>query len=284
GQREQRVALGAGWKRVQRFLGPFSELLCSPVRVVNRGVSPELAQQRLPLFGRHCAGRDDIPYDAGTDAVVRLPQQMYQRERQLPFAQIAANRLADRVGVSREVQQVVDDLKSDAQVEPVVAQRLLTISIHAAEHPTNLRATAEQVSRLPTNDLEVLVFSDIGVAVLRQLVQLPLDHPQRDVAQHADDLQRVVSQRQRHRLDVQVVAKEHRDVVAPARVNGQAAAPQIGIVDDVVVDERGSVYELDNGSVKDRAIAFVAAQPGRHQQHGGPNPLAAARLNVLTDL
>ena len=151
---------------------------------------------------------------------------------------------------------------------------------HLAEHAANLGAAAEQIRRLAADDVEVLLFGDVGVAVLGQLIELALDHPQRDVAEHAHQIERVVRQRHRHRLDVEVVAEQDRDVVAPARVHGQAAAAQLGVVDDVVVDERGGVDELDHRRVEHGAIALVAAETRGHQQHGGPNALAAARLDV----
>ena len=88
----------------------------------------------------------------------------------------------------------------------------------AAEHAADLRAAAEQERGLAADDLEVLLFGDVDVAGLGELIQLPFDHPQRHVAEQPDDLQRVVRQRHRHRLDVEVVAEQDGDVVAPARV------------------------------------------------------------------
>ena len=58
------------------------------------------------------------------------------------------------------------------------------------------------------------------VAVHRQLVEFALDHPQRDVTEQPDDLQRFLRERERHRLDVEQIAEEHGDVVAPLRVDG----------------------------------------------------------------
>ena len=131
-----------------------------------------------------------------------------------------------------------------------------------AEHAADLRAAAEQVRRLAADDVEVLVLGDVGVAVLGELVQLALDHPQRDVAQQPDDVERVVRERQRHRLDVEVVAEEHGDVVAPPRVHREPAAAQVRVVDDVVVDERRGVDELDDGGVEDRR-GRRCSRPGR---------------------
>ena len=129
----------------------------------------------------------------------------------------------------------------------------------------------------------MLVFGDVGVAVLGELVQLALDHPERDVAQQPHDVERVVRERHRHRLDVEIIPEQHRDVVAPPRVHGKPAAAQRGVVDDVVVDEGGGVDELDHRGVEDGPIAFIAAQTRRHQQDGRADPFAAARLDVLAD-
>ena len=153
-----------------------------------------------------------------------------------------------------------------------------------AEHRADLGAAAEQVRGLAADDVEVLVFADVEVAVLGQLVDLALDHPQRDVAQQPHDVERVLGERHRHRLDVEEVAGQHGDVVAPARVHGLLAAAQLGVVDDVVVDEGGGVDELHHGGVQHRAAAGVAAQPRRHQQHRRPHPLAAALLDVGANL
>jgi hypothetical protein len=67
-------------------------------------------------------------------------------------------------------------------------------------------------------------------------------------------------------------------------VHRQAAAPQVGVVDDVVVDQRRGVDKLDHRGVADRLIAVVAGQPRGHQQQGGPHPFAAAGLDVAADL
>ena len=62
-----------------------------------------------------------------------------------------------------------------------------------------------------------------------------------------------------------------------------APAPELRIVDDVVVDQRGRVDELDHRRVQHRAVAGVAAQPRDHQQDSRPHTLSAARLDVLPD-
>ncbi len=55
--------------------------------------------------------------------------------------------------------------------------------------PPILRAAGEQVRRLAADDVEVLFLGQIDDAVLGELVDLALDHPQRDVAQQPDDVE-----------------------------------------------------------------------------------------------
>ena len=250
--------------------------------VVDRARLLQQARDLGPALQRDAALVDDAG-DQRTRGAVGAGQQPDDRQRDLAFAQIAADRLAERRGVACEVEQVVHQLERDAEIEPVVAQRALLLGRRLAEHPADLGAAGKEIRRLAPDDVEVLVFGDVDVAVLRQLIQLAFDHPQRDVAEQPDDLQRVLRQRQRHRLDVEEVAEEHGDVVAPLRVDGQAATTVLGVVDDVVVDQRRGVDELDDGGVRHRALALVAAQPRRHQQHRRPHALAAALLDVLAD-
>src|SRR5712691_2917655 len=262
GQREERVALRAGRKRVERFLRALGEVDRAAVRVVDRRMFLETSEEIVPLLLGHAARRDDVAHDLPTGAAARVLLQVDERQRHLAFAQVAADRLPHRPGVAGEVEQVVDDLERHAEVDSVLAQRLRVLVRDRAEQAADLRATAEEIRRLPAHDVEVLILGDVGVAVLGELVELAFDHPQRDVAQQPDDLQLVVRQRQRHRLDVQVVAEKYGDVVAPARVHGEPAAAQVRVVDDVVVNERGGMDELDDGRVEDRAIALVASQTG----------------------
>ena len=156
--------------------------------------------------------------------------------------------------------------------------------VDVAEHAADLRAAGEQIRRLAADDVEVLVLGDLDVAVLGQLVELAFDHPQRDVTQQPHDLERVLRQRHRHRLDVEEVAEQHRDVVAPLRVHGQPAAALLGIVDDVVVDQRRGVDELDDGRVEDGAVAGDS-RTGAPPSAAPPGGRACRRsLDVLADL
>src|SRR3979409_687765 len=104
-----------------------------------------------------------------------------------------------------------------------------------AQPPNRYAVLRRMMSKCSSSGMAASLFAlvCVGVPVVGQLIELPFDHPQRDVAEQPDDLQLVVRERQRHRLDIEIIAEQHRDVVAPPRVHGQAAATQIRIVDDV---------------------------------------------------
>jgi hypothetical protein len=67
-------------------------------------------------------------------------------------------------------------------------------------------------------------------------------------------------------------------------MGGEPASPGVGLVDDVVVHEGGGMNELDDRRIEDGAVARVPAEPRRHQEHGGPDALSAAHLNVAAHL
>jgi hypothetical protein len=82
---------------------------------------------------------------------------------------------------------------------------------------------------------------------------------------------------------IEEVAHQHRGGVAELRVGGLAAAAQGRLVDDVVVQEGGRVDELDDRGHLVPRVGAGAQGPGREQQQGGPDALAAGIHDVLPD-
>ena len=68
------------------------------------------------------------------------------------------------------------------------------------------------------------------------------------------------------------------------RVGGRVAAPQLRLVDDVVVQQRRRVDHLDHGRQRVMIAARVAAGVRREQQQRRPQTLAAAADDVVGDL
>src|SRR5262245_48734759 len=70
GERKQRFALGAGRERIEGLLGALGVLAGATVRIVDRRVLLQAAQQLVPLFRRDGPRRDDVADDARPGAVV----------------------------------------------------------------------------------------------------------------------------------------------------------------------------------------------------------------------
>ncbi len=101
----------------------------------------------------------------------------------------------------------------------------------------------------------MLVFADVDVPGFGQLIQLALDHPEGHLTEQPDEVQGVIRQRHPHRLDVEIVAEEHRDVVPPPGVHRQLPPAHVRIIDDVIVDEGRGMDELDHRGVVDSLLA-----------------------------
>ena len=135
--------------------------------------------------------------------------------------------------------------------------------------------------RLAVDDVEVLVDRQVrsrpGAARASSSPSVIL---QRRVAEPLDDLEVAVRERHAHRGGVDPVAEQHRQVVAPELVERRLAAPQGGVVDDVVVDQRRGVDELDDRGVGHLLVAVVPEQAGRRAA-GGPGASACRRRREM---
>ena len=70
----------------------------------------------------------------------------------------------------------------------------------------------------------------------------------------------------------------------PQRMDRWIAAPQLGVIHDVVVQQGGGVDELDDGAEVVHARAVVAAQAGRQDEQRRADALATAGQDVLRGL
>ncbi len=62
------------------------------------------------------------------------------------------------------------------------------------------------------------------------------------------------------------------------------AAAHLALVDDVVVQQRRGVHELDRGGELDVAVAAIAGEPRHREREHRPQPLAAGIDQVVGDL
>ena len=194
------------------------------------------------------------------------------------------HRLAELVGGGDEIQGVVGHLESHPQVVPERLDLVAPRRRDAADDCADFAACRKQRSRFERDNAVILRLADAQVALLQRFDHLALGHLDGHVGHRFHHQMVLVGQRQRHRLGVEVIADQDGDFVAPQRVNRRIAAPQLGVVHDVVVQQGGGVDELDDGAEVVHARAVVAAQAGRQDEQRRADALAAAGQDVLCGL
>ncbi len=73
-------------------------------------------------------------------------------------------------------------------------------------------------------------------------------------------------------------------MIAPSRIRGGPAAARVGAIDDVVVDQRGAVDQLDDGGKPDGAFAPIAGVACGKQEKSRPQALSAPSQQIAANL
>ncbi len=210
-------------------------------------------------------------------------QRMQHGHRRFAFAQIAGDGLAQHFFRGRQVEHVIDDLEGHAEIASVLGQAMLIGVAGAGKNSAQLHADREQERRLAMNQFEMLVERD-GFAQPFDLQQLAFDHRLRQVDQGIEHLEISFLDGDLEGLHVEPVAGEHALGVAPLGVGRRTSAARLRFVDDVVVNQRRGVNDLDHGAQLDGALAGVVHQLAGEQQQGGAKAFAAAGAKVFADL
>src|SRR5271166_5345057 len=207
---------------------------------------------------------------------------MQHRHCRFALAQVAGHGLAQNFFRSGEVQHVVNDLESHAEVAAVFREAMLVGVTGAGKNSAQLHADRKQAGGLAIDELEVLVHRN-GFAQTLDLLQLTFDHFLREINKRVEDVKIAFLYRDLERLHVKPVAGEHALCVAPLRIGGRTSASRLGFVNDVVVDQRCGMNDLDHGAKFDGSLAGVVHQLAGEQQQRGAQTFAAARAQVFAN-
>ena len=77
------------------------------------------------------------------------------------------------------------------------------------------------------------------------------------------------------RLAEQEIADEDARLVAPFHPRRDLAAAHLALVDDVVVEQRRGVHELDGGGEFNVAVPGITRETGHRQRQHGAKPFSA---------
>ena len=253
----------------------------SSARVLQAAGGIDGRDHRLQL--RQAAAADRLA-DRGALRFAAVLERVDQGQRRLALGEVIAEVLAALLGIGAVVEHVIHQLVGRAEVAAVGGERAARLRGHVREHGRDLRAGFEQLRGLAVDDLEVALLGGVRVARVHQLQHLALGD---DVGGLRHDLHHRLPPEGGHHLEgarVDEITDQHARLVAEHPVGGIAPAAQRGAVDDVIVQQRRGVDELDERRGLDVRLPLrLAGAGGEHDQHRA-QALAAAGDDVLGDL
>src|SRR6266545_1271146 len=255
---DQRVELLAVSFAAQRGPGPRSVVERDLARTLERARRRDAHERALLRPARERATHD----------VVFLRRED-ERQRRCSVAQVGARDLARLDRLATAVEDVVDDLERDAEVRAELAQ-----VVPAAEQARGL----EELRRLQRAALEVRVDGRVGIVALPLLHRLAADEAERRVGQDLDGGDVTRCGELGERTCEEVVAGGAGDSDTVRGPDRRASAPQLGAVDQVVVDERREVKQLDRDAGRERRLARRREEDEQRAQ-----PFASRGERLLAD-
>ena len=235
------------------------------------------AQERAHL-GLALVARDDAARQLPGLTVLRGRVDHGQRGHAL--SEVASDLLAQVVLLPDEVEHVVGDLERQPHVRAERPERGDVPGVRVGQQGGALAAGRVQRRGLELDPLEILGLA--GHALRRgHLGQLAVAEREHRLRDHGDDLGLGQHGGQGVRLGEQVVADDESHVVVPDGVHGGHVPPDVGAVDDVVVDQGRRVHELERlGQVHDHPRPGSRPETRRQEHQRGPQELAGRAEQV----
>ena len=150
--------------------------------------------------------------------------------------------------------------------------------IGAADDRTKLRCRLEQFGRLVTDDLQVTLFVDIGVVAIHQLQHFAFGDDVSGVGKNLHDAHVADIYHHLERARVEKIPHQNTGSVAEQRIGSFPPTPQVGLIDDVIVQQGRRMDKLDNRRQLMVPRSLIA-QGARAQEHQGRTQTLAAGTN-----
>ena len=200
-------------------------------------------------------------------------------ERGLAFPEVGGDGLAKYLFGSGEVEHIVDDLKSQAEIAAVLAERLFDGFPAGSDGRAQLHGHLEKAGSLAKDQVEIFFLID-EVAELLGLEEFTLNHLLRKGDEEVENAEVAFGEGGLEALHIEPVARENTFGVAPGSVRRWTAAARVGFADDVVVDESGGVEHLDHGTEADARLVLTAKSFGAKKKQQRANALTAASHQI----
>ena len=199
---------------------------------------------------------------------------------------VVARRLADLLLVRGQIEKVVRDLERHTDVLAVGTKPPLRLRTEIRRDGAKLTADGEKVRRLLRDAFIILLDIARGAVkllVLDDLARAQIHDELRDAPRNA--LAEAILNDEKKSSREEVVARENRLLIAPHGVRRHRAAPRIGMIEHVVMDERRHVDQFErNGERHHFFRVKILAGACRKQKERRAQPLAAGLHKMRADL
>jgi hypothetical protein len=209
-----------------------------------------------------------------------MPVGQQEGQGHLAAGKVGSQRLSRCLLGPENIQAIVEHLVGGAEGEAELAERGPGRGLRDAEQGPDFAGQGEELGRLQLDDPKI---------VLEGLFQRPLAEGLQDLpgtdrlgggGDDAADLRAGKLRRQAKRVREQAIAEQHRRLVAEAGSHRRALAPDARFVDDVVVNQRGEVDQLDDGRAGGMGRGETAGGGGTQGDEDRPQLFATGRQGV----
>jgi len=149
---------------------------------------------------------------------------------------------------------------------------------------TDLAGGGEQGCRLGPDDEEIIFFTGCCVICRDELCDFAFGDNRAGIGKDIQHSDRVTFHHQAKGTAKQEVPDQHAGLIAPDSIGGLSPAPQIGFIDDIVMEQCGGVDEFNGGSEPNVLVAFVSAKSRACERQQRSQALAAGSNKMTGEL
>ncbi|VBB42163.1 hypothetical protein TRIP_B200303 [uncultured Desulfatiglans sp.] len=271
GVRENRQATG---RPLNAFRGLFADALQAAASAHHLQNLLEIRLARKRSLRRE-AGPKGSPV-----RFFQIRKRVNQRQGNLPLPQVFDHRLAEYLLLCRVIQEVVHQLKGHAHMEAELRKRRFGRFSRTAQDRPALAGSRNQHRCFGLDDFQVSFFPDVPVEGMLEFQNLAFGHTGGSLRQALEKGAMPRVECHGKGLGVQEVSYEHRCVVAPKTVGRRAAAPGLRVVQDIVVQERGGVDDLENTRQPVASLNPRSKKPARKNKEERAESLSSSKEGV----
>src|SRR3990172_7563791 len=205
---------------------------------------------------------------------------MNQRKRELFLLQVYPGRFSDHTLSAKIVEQIVADLKRDADVLAEIPEFRAALSILSCARCTDFGTRREERSGFVADNLQICLLIEVELPALLNLQQLTLAHPFYGVRCALQEVVVALLQCQEKSPREEIVAHEHGDLVLPDSIDRCETPPRVGIVDNVIMNESRGMQDLNERGGAERTFRNGPARLRAEEHQDRPDAFSLLADNV----